>query len=238
MLRYRPGESAVHGADARLKLGAVAALGVLSAFLSWPGLLVLLGGAIIATSIAGLSVYRILRDAWPILLVTLFAALTRTLLANDALGGTTFFIQVLLAVFLAEGLIVSTSPSQLESVIHRVARRIPGVRGGTVSFLFALTLATIPQLTRYAREAGDALRARGLLPRRLIAYVSAFGQAMILRLVRGSGVRADAAVVRHFNAERTAAPIRCTRRRGPFIAAWLTISALAVVAHVAFLTVA
>ena len=232
MLEYQSSDAILHHIDPRLKFACVALAGIVSAFLGVAGLGVLCLVACICVPLAGAGPIRTLVAAWPLLLISGLAALNRGLLGQDPIGAVSFVLQILIALFLAESLIRSTSRTHLESVMHRVVQKLPGFTGRSFAFMFSMTLAAIPQLRQEAKHTSEALAMRALPPRRPVRWARTLAGGLLLRIARESSSRAEAAVMRGYPGTRIPAELRADVPSWPVALLWLTANGAAIAADI------
>lgn len=191
---YRPGTSVIHRLSAGIKL---VALFVLAIAVSVPPPTVwLLGGlsllVLVLYLVAGLGLLELGRQVvtirWLILLVTITGALFLPL--DIALANVT---RMVLVIVLAGLLTLTTRTSAILDAFERALsplRRF-GVDPARVSLVLALAIRTVPVIAGFARQLGDAQRARGGR-----TSVRAFVVPLLVLSLRHSDDLADALVAR------------------------------------------
>lgn len=190
---YRPGDTPVHRAPVWLRLGGLAALGILLLVLHGAeAALAVLAAVVVVAVVARLPWRPTLRGLAPLLLTAAALCVYQGWQRTWALG-----VEVaadLLSLVLAATVVTATTPSDvLIDLLTRAVRplRHVGLDPEQVALAVALMLRTIPALGALYTEVRDAARARGLerSPRALLV-------PLVIRAVARARLTGDALAAR------------------------------------------
>ncbi len=219
--RYQPGSSAMHRADARVKLVALIVLVVLSLAINTPAQLALAAIAFVAAAaisqLGPASIASNLRPIAPfVTIVALFnlfmAKGGATLAALGPLALTTggiwiavlYAARLLMAVGLGALLLLTTTPTQLTDAFESLLSPLShlGVPTHEITMVLSLALRFVPVLANEAQSVMDAQATRG----------SSFEDAGLIGKLRATSavlVPMFAGAIRHANNLSRALDARC-----------------------------
>ncbi|MFH1985596.1 MAG: energy-coupling factor transporter transmembrane component T [Pseudomonadota bacterium] len=172
---YRPGASSVHRLDPRLKLGAMAAVSMLSLYAGWAGLLVL---SVLLAALAftmGFSFSAFFSESRYVMLLLALIIVSRAIftpgtvligwgglaVSQEGLAAGGLVSWRLLCILLAAALVIAaTSVEMLSAAVTWFLRPVPLVNEQRVGVQLALVIRFIPLILHQAAVSQAAQRAR------------------------------------------------------------------------------
>ncbi|MFP3959622.1 MAG: energy-coupling factor transporter transmembrane component T family protein [Spirochaetaceae bacterium] len=232
---YLPGDSCVHRLDPRVKLLLLAAFSVAAVVFDHAAPLLLLTLALFAIYAAGgYSPLRALLAARLFLFLAAAVVLSHavdggSLSASGAARGALFAWGFLLIVLAAELTIRTTPTERVADVLHWLLRPIPGVNAGRIALMSGIAVRHAQVLAEVHRHLTEALRARGIVPRRMPARtVRVLGLALLRETLHSAELTSDALLARGYSDDRT--PPAFSPRRADAVAATLVAGLIAAAA--------
>lgn len=210
-LHYRPGNTAWHRHDPRLKFIELMATGII-ALSGPPAVIALLGITILVLHVVARTRWRSMKRplfAWLVLAALMVLALgmgggetsTRILLWNrDGMIAGALRAARLLVVLLAGQLFASTTnPADVSGALRSLLFLLPRRFSGRVATAVSLTLAFVPLLLDEARTVGEAAASRGSGSRRNpLVRVGSLAGPLLGGLLRRVDLVADALLSRGY----------------------------------------
>lgn len=227
---FRPGRSALHRLDARVKLICLAMISIatLRADFWWLGGLTAAGLAAVRT--LGIPLRSVLRDMryFALLLVLVFIARALSTPGSAILtaAGTVVTREGLvagalvcwrLACVVLTGLlfIAATRPAEVRQAVIWLLAPIPGVPERRAGTMISLLVRFIPVILNQARETADAQRARCIECRKNpVARLVKLTVALLRRIFEDADRLVIAMEARGYTEDRTGHPFSATRRDG------------------------
>jgi biotin transport system permease protein len=190
---YTPGTSLVHRAPAGVKLGILAAIGIVLVLLRgwWPPL-VALAAVLCCYPLARLPARIVLSQLRQLFWIALILGVAQLILSSWQ--AATAVVGTLLTLVLAAGLVsLTTTMTELTDVLLRLLRPLHriGVPTERLALLISLSVRSVPVIAALAAEVRDAQRARGLQ-----ASARAFAVPLLVRSLRQAQALGEALLAR------------------------------------------
>jgi energy-coupling factor transporter transmembrane protein EcfT len=220
---YHGGDTLLHRLDARIKLLAVAAVGMVSMHAGPAGVALMLLSFWALGRRLSLSLKSVDRELRFLFLLIGMVLLTRALFTPGRIlwsaGPLTFTVEgvrdgllvcsrLTAVVWCGWLFVASTAPGALRNAVHGLTRPIPGIPHQRFSTMIMLTVRLLPLVLDEARATADAQRARGVENRKNPLYRTVrLAVPMLRRSFRRADQLAEAMVARGYAEScRVAAP--------------------------------
>lgn len=253
LFHFRAGNSLLHRADARIKSGAYLLFNIALAAAGLPGVALACAALLSGYAAAREPLFGPLRAAWPILLLAAAVTLSRAAGAEGAppetasfrlgpillyrpglLSGGLFALRLVTALYAANLFVATTPVRDLRQTIRWVLRPLFPAASARLAAMIGLTVSFVPLLFDLAGRSADALRSRGLAPRRRpVRYLGMLSVTVLRGMFYKSAEVSAALESRGFTPEADPpgfAPLRRLDRCGLTATALCAAAALVVVA--------
>jgi energy-coupling factor transporter transmembrane protein EcfT len=228
LFSYQDRNTRLQALDARVKLGALAAISIATLQAGPYGLGIAMLLALMVLWKTGIAPGRLIAELRFFLLFLICIWATRALLTPGEVYAQWSFLKIsrpglfsgallswrlLLIAILGLGLTATTPSSRIRAAIEWFLRPIPGIPHQTIATMIGLLVRFIPVILSQSREISDAQRARAVENRKNPVYrLAKFG----MPLLRRSAVTADrlacAMEARNYTSRRTAPTWRINAR--------------------------
>ena len=215
-LSYINGDSVLHRVDARIKLLGLAAFAVCAMSAHPYGLIVVSVFAAVAFRASRLRLFHTLRSSRGMLylfaLIVLASCIADGNVISGLRSGALYSARLAATVLIAHVFISTTTVSAIRSSVARILKPLPFVHSGVISTMIGASISFIAIPMRRASLLGDAVRARGMNPRRrTIRYTKLLFFSLTIQSLKEVDDRASALEARGYALKTGATRKRLSR---------------------------
>jgi energy-coupling factor transporter transmembrane protein EcfT len=217
---YRHRNTGLQVLDARVKLGAMAAISIVTLQTGPYGLGIATLLALMVLWKSAIAPGRLIAELRFFMLFLICIWATRALLTPGEAYAQWAFLKIsrpgffsgallswrlLLIAILGLGLTATTPSARIRAAVEWFLRPIPGIPHQTIATMIGLLVRFIPLILSQSREIRDAQRARGVDNRKNPIYrLARFGMPLLRRSVVTADYLASAMEARNYSSQRTA----------------------------------